>query len=96
MVVVRWTYNTKRGYAEKAASIIKQARQTGSFVPASARIYVSVFGTRDQVALEMEFQSYAEMETVFKRVTANPPAWFTEIDPLLMNNDVSQTWELIQ
>ena len=46
--------------------------------------------------MEYQYESYAEMETGWKKMTANPPAWFLEIDPLLMNNDIGETWELVE
>jgi hypothetical protein len=97
MLLCRWIINTERGQAEKAAQIVKGVRgQKGSMIAESTRISVSSFGTSDQIAVEFLFRSYAEMEAVTQSVSANPPAWFVEIHPLLKNGDTVESWSIVE
>jgi hypothetical protein len=75
MIAVRWLQTIQRGHlGEATAAVSEMLEAFEGFAKRPKRVYTSRVGTGDTVAVEMEFESLAEYESVVAEFFASPEA----------------------
>jgi len=95
MLVSRRTFTVKRGRIEEAVALVKANREQ---IGGTHRIYVSITGTFDTIALEFEGESVDEGIKAFAEYFATPEGaafgkkWFDLTEP----GGTNEMWALVE
>jgi hypothetical protein len=97
MIVVRWLQTIRRGRLEEATAVTNEMLQAfGGFAERPRRVYTSRVGTGNTSAVEIEFESLAEYESVLAEFFASPEAasFFERWNELAEGPGSNEIWNL--
>lgn len=95
MIVHRFTYRVKPGRTSELVQLtLDEWKRGGSSVP--HRVYVPVFGPRDQVCMEVEFADLAERKKFWDEWWNQPttPAFVKKWNELVDSGGSEEIWVL--
>lgn len=98
MIVQRFTYEVKKGRAEKAIELVKS--EIARYAPAQSqtwRIYTDNIGRFWMLAIEVEFESLADLEGYWAKWFEDPEAVaFLEKFNKTLKSGGTEVWNLVE